>query len=447
MKTLYKILFSLLGVAVLLTACDDEILREPSPVQQGGVQAFFSADNETSYSFLPDATPVMNVVVGRNITTGADSVAYIMTDENGVFVPQDDKLFFPAGVAYDTLVIDCSAMTLGMNAELVLTLNEEDAYVYAASSISISVLRDYKWVNRGAVEYNDLDFGLGAATVPIQQAEGTQLFRLPNLYNYFDEEIPTGFHLLFYIDTTTFAAINLPAGFQDLGTGYEVYYNTTNYGAYCTFTSSGNEYFLGYILTPDRSALYIGGASFVWKEGFPGVMTDPYEGEGVDSISWNLTNPWAIWYADYYYNEVSEFDLVLDDGSNYVNLVLFADLADETDPITLPEGEYKINQDIEVGTALAGYNGANGKDGTYAFAPSVNSTFYLVEGTVTVTEELGVTTINVEALSASNVSFRATWSGALSVINPFVNNGQTRAATTPVLYPRMPKKGHSGFMR
>lgn len=176
-------------------------------------------------------------------------------------------------------------------------------------------------------------------------------------------------------------------------------------------------------------------------------MTDPYEGEGVDSISWNLTNPWAIWYADYYYNEVSEFDLVLDDGSNYVNLVLFADLADETDPITLPEGEYKINQDIEVGTALAGYNGANGKDGTYAFAPSVNSTFYLVEGTVTVTEELGVTTINVEALSASNVSFRATWSGALSVINPFVNNGQTRAATTPVLYPRMPKKGHSGFMR
>lgn len=446
MKTLYKILFSLLGVAVLLTACENEILREPSPVQEGGVQAYFSADNKTSYSFLPDATPVMSVVVGRNITTDADSVAYTMTDENRVFVPQDNKLFFPAGVAYDTLFIDCSAMTLGMNAELVLSLSEEDAYVYAASSISISVLRDYKWINRGAVEYNESDFGLGAATVPIQQAEGTTLFRLPNLYNYFDETVATGLHLLFYIDTTTYAAIGLPSGFQNLGTGYELYYNTTNYGAYCTFTSSGNEYFLSYIITPDRSALYIGGGSFVWKDGFPGVLTDPYEGEGVDSISWNLTNSSAIWFADYYYDGVSEFDLVLDDGINSVNLVLFADPADETDPISLPAGEYKISQDIEVSNALAGFNGAFGKDGAYAIAPSVNSTFYLVEGTVTVSEVLGITTVTVDAVSASNVSFQATWSGALIVVNPFVGDGQTKAATQ-VVYPRLPQKGQSGFIR
>lgn len=434
MKAIYKIY--LLGIAVILTgaftACvENELLREASPEDTAtGAQAYFTENNERSMAFLPTDTTTFSIEIGRRKSTEAYELPLQITDEKGVFVV-DTVVSFNAGENLKNIEVDFSAMTLGMEADLVISLKPEDATIYGGSSITISVLRDYKWIDRGTVDFFESDFELGEATVAIQQAEGTNLFRLKDLYNVLDDSddpVPPGYHLKFYLDTlNNWAALSFLPGLQNLGTGYEVYYNAVSYPAYCSFTSKDNVYSAEYLLTPDRQNLYIGGCSFVWSGDFPGVIADPYEGDATVNLDWTMsTATVSYWGREGYSYEtedkygsvavvrVDEFEITLSSGKGDIVLSLLTDYVGGT---LLPTGEFPINASDKENTVRAGFKSGVAQ-GSYVEVPSIDATLFLTRGKVVISEKNeGTYTIEVDGSSALGSEVKASWTGAVTIVD------------------------------
>lgn len=432
MRTINKIyLLCIMAVLLAFTACEDDILREPSPEDSAtGAQAYFPETNKTSLSFSPSDATTFTIEIGRRKFEQAGVVEYTIEDKEGVFV-LDNSVSFEAGEKIKEIEVDFSAMELGMNATLVLKIKPDDVTLYGASSLSVSVLRDYVWVDRGTVEFTEDDFGLGTATVSIQMAQGTQLFRLKDLYSVLttndDDPVSAGYHLTFYLDTiNNWAADQISEGFQDLGTGYELYYVTTgNLAAYCTFTNRDNVYSAKYLLTPDGNSLYLGSFSFVWSEGFPLEIPDPYEGDAAVNVDWIMASAdVSYWgYENYSYDGmdeygnpkpvyVDEFEIKLTNVNDFIVLSLLA--SDTGEEIKLPTGTFDISASNKENTVRAGYKSGD-PIGSYVQVSSVNATLYLTEGTITIEENGGVYTITLEALSAKGADVKATWSGTVIV--------------------------------
>ena len=83
MKAINKyFLIALAGVSLTLTACSDDIEREPSPVPTDGIQAYIYAD-ATSLTYLPNDEQSFVVKVARQKTEEAATV-HLSTDAAGV---------------------------------------------------------------------------------------------------------------------------------------------------------------------------------------------------------------------------------------------------------------------------------------------------------------------------------------------------------------------------
>ncbi|MGI5974275.1 MAG: hypothetical protein ACOX7E_00810 [Paludibacter sp.] len=434
MKAIYKIY--LLGIAVILTsaftACvEDELLREASPEDTAkGTQAYFSENNKRSMSFLPTDETTFSIEIGRRKSTEACKLPLQITDEEGVFVV-DTVVNFKAGENLKNIEVDFSAMTLGMEADLVISLKPEDATIYGNSSLTISVLRDYKWLDKGTVDFFEQDFGLEGGTVAIQQAEGTNLFRLKDLYNVLDDSddpVPPGYHLKFYLDPdNNWAALNFPEGFQNLGTGYEVYYVLSGgFATYCSFTSKDNVYSAEYLLTPNRQNLYLGGCSFVWSGDFPGVIADPYEGDATVNLDWTMSTATVSYWGPEGYSygtedkygsvavvRVDEFEITLSSGKGDIVLSL---LTDYVGGKFLPTGEFPINTSNKENTVRAGFK-SGVPQGSYVEIPSIDATLFLTRGKVVISEEEGTYTIEIDGSSALDSEVKASWTGTITIVD------------------------------
>ncbi|MDR0413460.1 MAG: hypothetical protein LBH61_06660 [Dysgonamonadaceae bacterium] len=435
MKTYNKFSAILMG-AILLTgaSCTEEVFRSASPVQEGGVQVYISEANSTSLLFLPDDPTTFTVTLGRQNTQGTITVPLSVSDPENLLAV-NNSITFEDGEALAELEVDFSAMELGQSTSLELSVtNEEDRYLYGLSTLSIRVLRDYKWASAGSVEYTDLDFGLETATVPIERAEGTQLFRLPNLFYEIcvavgdPDPVDKGYHLQFYIDPSTYDAISLVDGFQDLGTGYEVYWNTGNFGDYCHFTNYGSKYTLEYILTPDRSTVYLGGASFVWTDGFKGVEPDPYKDEDLEKANLDKVMTDAEgYYLGYEYQDgqdeygnkseipVAEYILSLASSDLDISLDILTSFDGN---IVIPAGVYPIDNSDEATSVRAG-NYTEFPYGSYAQIPAISPDLklYFVSGAVRFEYEGDICNITVEAVTGKGSNVKATWQGKLDIID------------------------------
>jgi len=262
---------------LFFSACSEEIVREPSPVQTG-VQAYFSSKNATSYSFIPTDTPIFKIIVGRNNTSGKAVVKYKITDTNKVFVLVDSTIF-KDGTAMDTIKVDFSKMPIGTTSTLSLKIDSLSTFFYGSSSISITVLRDYKWVAAGTVSMTSGWAG-GTADIALQRATGTYIYRLMSPYYILE---PTycpnpGFHVQFQLDAN-YNAVSLPYA-QNIGEA------ASSGGSYwlkwdanvdkATFTNVKNEYFIKGTWDKGLSASALtkvdnATESFVWTTGYPGA--------------------------------------------------------------------------------------------------------------------------------------------------------------------------------
>jgi len=446
MKAIYKIY--LLGIALMLmgvsfTACVDELVRDASPEDTAtGTQAYFSENNEKSMAFLPDDDTVFSIEIGRRNATGAFDLPLQIIDEKGVFL-LEDTVKFAAGESLKEVEVDFSAMDLGMEADLIISLDPEDATIYGNSTLTISVLRDYKWIDRGSVTFTDNAFGFGDGPVQIQQAEKLEIFRLLDPYNTFEEELlddgddplETGYSFVFSLDTTKVGNYKLKSiakGTQDIGmtqwSVYGIYYDPENYPDYCYLKTNGNSYTAGILFYDVTTGGLVAGIplEFTWDVDFPGELPDPYEGDATVNLDWTMSSAEVSYWGyegysyeieDQYgsadYAIVDEFEIALSGSNGDIVLSL---LTDYVGGELLPTGEYPINASDKENTMRAGFK-AGEPDGSYVEVPSIGATLYLTEGKVEIAEADDVYTIQIEGKSALGSEIKASWTGSVSIID------------------------------
>ena len=427
-------------------SCEEVVEREIAPKETSGV--YFLETNVTSHTFLPDSTVAFNVLVGRVNADKQETVKYTIEDEYGVFV-LPDSVVFEKGITVDTIHVTAPTMDLGMNAELTLALLADTISCYGSASITLSVLRDYEWINRGTATYTD-PLGLGTVSCAVQQAKGTNLFCLRDPYKGFDATLqeymgsdwtmPTGYSLQFTMDTTKWAIEGIPQ-VQDIGISAfsEVALGLANLfilyeekQLQCYHESNGNEYTImaflfdpstGYYYPPE---LYI---SFVWDEANfpnPDLIIDPAEGDGKLELNLDLTNGIEAWYGNLGYTDkygrpsFANYYLKLFDAvGNEVYLDIYATPSES--PASF-EGEYTISNTMEAGNVLAGYKGANGIMGSYVYYAPSNTVLYLSKGTVKVKDDTdGNINIQVAANNLTGDTINVSYKGKLQIIDATQN--------------------------
>jgi hypothetical protein len=446
MKQLYKISVIFTGALLLaLASCTEEVLRDASPVQDGGIQAYISETNSASLLFLPDAPTSFTITIGRQNTQGRAEVPLTVNDVKGLLT-LNDAVTFEDGQALAELEVDFSAMELGESTTLELAIkNADDRYLYGLSELNINVLRDYNWKDVGAANFYDGFWTGETVQLPIQQAEGTQLFRFKDLYSEIflaldpsdpDIEACRGYNLQFYIDTVTYAAIALPVGVQDFGLG--MYGYTFHWGApyaqYCSFTNEGNVYTIGILYynngTPWNYGEYF---TFTWTDGFGGEMVDPYKDETVviEKLEKTLTQAegYYLGFQQYSYYGTDEYGgrttIYVD---NYIvqlegdGLELSLDiLAFDGSETAIPAGTYTINKSDDGNSARPGtYAEVNAYEtSSYAKLPAISPdlTLYLVSGTVTIDYNTDTSeyTITIDAVTGKGSTIQATYTGTLTI--------------------------------
>ena len=294
MKTRYVICTAVASLGLLFSACQpEEVLREPSPMDDNQVQAFIF-NNTGDITMMPaggdsvyvtwsggtfvSAEPVFPIVIGRNVKTEAVSFDLEVFFKDSEFVV-NPKVSFAEGEDVDTLWVT-SLLDYGQSSTFSVQIPKECEYSYAPQSVTVAVSADYTWVPMGTVTMSSQWEG-AMGVVPIEKAkefmaeDGSMLFRLKSPYYILAPEYCTvpGLHLMFYLNAD-YSAKGLTAVLNKVeNTGYDwIYWSEEYVGVYEFFESDGNEYSLTAFWT-DGSGLsldWLATESWVWDNGYPG---------------------------------------------------------------------------------------------------------------------------------------------------------------------------------
>ncbi|MGM9818966.1 MAG: hypothetical protein ACI30B_08325 [Paludibacteraceae bacterium] len=443
MKT-NKWLIAILAVTTLFTACKEDMpTRDDSPLDDpNSIQAYIY-DNTSDVLIKPADggkylmtiggendtvdTKVFNVLVGRAHAEKADSFELQVVNESGAF-SFDPMVRFDKGSVVDTIAVEV-LLDFGESASLTLTVPEECASSYSASSKTINVEVDYTWLPRGKAEFLSV-LGI-SGVVDIQKAKeytsvtGDTLFRLVSPYYTITQGTETenlakeGYHIQFLLDNK-WNAVALPIHQVNLGyiySSYDLYYDYDEaYGDY--FINSGNTYIINTYFAGFSNGSLVGYFTqapdmFTWTDGYPGELTDPAEGEGaLDELAFTsgtlATDADAVEDGDEVHNL---YTLKLTNGGVKLNLELIGDEV---------VGTYTIESDpVAAGTAVAGYYDGAQKNGCYLDLTVTK--YYLTSGEITITEDAetpGTYTVNVTAKSATDVDVVASFTGELPAPSP-----------------------------
>ena len=181
----------LLGLAVLaggmFASCDtDNIGTEYNTTAQN--ISFQNAKPATIVTKASSVTVPVSIV--RTNTSGEYTVHYTLTsDEAGIFTDSNNgTITFAAGEWQKTFSIEATNMKGGTLYSCDLTLSEADVLTTDTvlgkknnSVTTIKVMCDYNWVALGKGFYSSPEWWEEEYDVDIEQAEGTNLYRVKNL--------------------------------------------------------------------------------------------------------------------------------------------------------------------------------------------------------------------------------------------------------------------------
>lgn len=167
-----RIFFGLICTSALtLTSCYDEKGDDYTPaVAEAG--AYLIAEN-TDVLFAADAEQVLTVKLGR---TDASVSSVSLTCDNS-------KFNVPSSVSLngDETEVKIPFNMLGGTTEPVTITITDGGTPFGLSTLTLNVTRDFVWVNIGTGLFTS-EFFEDAWEQPVFQAEGTQKYRLPDLY-------------------------------------------------------------------------------------------------------------------------------------------------------------------------------------------------------------------------------------------------------------------------
>ncbi|SHK97936.1 hypothetical protein [Xylanibacter ruminicola] len=182
----------ILGLAVLagmmFTACDTDNVGTIYTTTAQNI----SFENAKPAKIVTKASSItVPVSIVRTNTNGEYTVHYTLSsEEDGIFSDSNNgAVTFAAGEWSKTFNIDVTNMKGGTLYTATLTLSEEDAQSADAvlntqtnTTTTISVMCDYNWVAVGTGFYSSPDWWEAEYEVDIEKAEGTNLYRIKNLF-------------------------------------------------------------------------------------------------------------------------------------------------------------------------------------------------------------------------------------------------------------------------
>jgi len=278
----------LLGLAVamlgVMTSCNTDVEGVTySPVGQN-VSFETSAPATVTTSETSVVIPVRIVrsltadEYTANFTTEASEEGIFTNDANGA-------VKFEAGQGVAVINVKADNLAKGVDYTYTLTLSEADVAGRDTitnkqnASIVITIHSDYNWISAGSCTFVDYTFsedGQAAKNVPIQQAEGTNLYRIvqPFMAVYGKGKsgftTDTGIQFTLNDDFT----IDLVADDDNIvctADQYDFCWVPKYVGSYCVIQCNGNVYQASMLGLVDGAGYHTGFAfAFQWTTGWPG---------------------------------------------------------------------------------------------------------------------------------------------------------------------------------
>ncbi len=180
MKKIAKILFSLLGISVLLvTACtEDPVIRETSPAENQ-YQVYFPPTNNTDVTVSTDATSY-TYIIKRNNKSGAITVPLTSESEAPFVCPT--SVAFADGVETANITVTFPALSTTPK-RVKITIDPQYAGLYSPGHNMFSgTIKAINWVSLGNGQFYDAWVMYSVLTVEVKKAEGMDRYRIMNPY-------------------------------------------------------------------------------------------------------------------------------------------------------------------------------------------------------------------------------------------------------------------------
>lgn len=193
-----KYILGLAIVAAGLTSCDTDnvgAIYEPTEANISFIVAEQSATTEAENLTVP-------VAIGRAITDGAYTATVTMSDASDGVTLKSNQVTFADGEGMAYAYVDIANMQKGTMYTCTLTLSDDDVktantkFGEQVTSTTVNVMCDYNWLSLGNGFYSSPEWWEEEFYVPVQQAEGTNIYRLIGLFQ-------SGYDIQFTIDGST----------------------------------------------------------------------------------------------------------------------------------------------------------------------------------------------------------------------------------------------------
>ena len=275
---LYKSLLLVAAVAGLFSSCSEDGYWDAYDTKSNTTYSF--AQSANSYSLTPaDTFTNVTVTVNRNTNKGAVTLPVNLAVSSDIITADTNVVVFQDG-SYTTdfsININSDAIVLGKQykAELTFVVDSLNFYEHNYSisgnnKYTLSCLIDYNWVSAGD---GILASGITGSQTKIQFQKAAEYTDDAD-NGYYRFAYSAGNYINFYLDAEGNALYIAPgrynSGYANSGTPIEIYYDPTNYAAYCSFTNEGNLFTWNNLLLIG-SSLYVGGDQFLWQTGWPGA--------------------------------------------------------------------------------------------------------------------------------------------------------------------------------
>lgn len=262
---------ALLGV-MTLASCDDGD-EDYTPGEQDS--GYYLYSTSSSYTVNADEQEVISIYVARTDSSEAGSVD--LTCDNSIF-NCPSSVSFSAGEKTKAVLIPFD-MEIGETETVTISVPSAEATVYGTDSLTLTVTRDYNWVSAGtATFYDDFLYGL-TASVDVQHASGTNIYRLLQPYTVAfqaagETTLPVSDNLQFTADSEGNVTVSDGFFYPDQTKSvipYFLYYDAVNYPSYCNVVVEGTKVTINCLggSTDDMAVAYVGDIAFDWVDGCP----------------------------------------------------------------------------------------------------------------------------------------------------------------------------------
>lgn len=225
-----------------------------------------------------EASITVPVRVIRGDKHGSYTANYsVEASEDGIFTDDcNGTVTFADGEAVKIINVTANNMVKGTKYTYTMTM--DDAVKVDADTILnngvyetvVSIMCDYNWLAAGTCDIFDgtwYEGGASAEDVPIQNAEGTNIYRIVSplaaIYTGLESN-PDESNFQFVLNDDK--SITVADGIYMNWWGYQMYYDGTNYPTYCNVVQDDTTYALNFLLL-NGTSLYTGGYfEFTWND-------------------------------------------------------------------------------------------------------------------------------------------------------------------------------------